>query len=124
SGKTQKGNNLLLEEYYYPTSQGVPWKMAPMVIITTLITHLFGGSAGREGTALQYGGTVAAQFIKFTPLGKQDKRILLLCGIAAGFASLFGSTLACSILDIDMVKLGNIRFRCGGDNQMTALLLK
>lgn len=122
SGKTQKGNNLLLEEYYYPTSQGVPWKMAPMVIITTLITHLFGGSAGREGTALQYGGTVAAQFSKFTPLGKQDKRILLLCGIAAGFASLFGTPLAGAIFAIEMVQLGKIRWRGVGAILATALL--
>lgn len=121
-GNAQKGNNLLLEEYYYPTSAGVPWKMAPMVILTTLITHLFGGSAGREGTAVQYGGTVAAQFNKFTPLGKKDKRILLLCGIAAGFASLFGTPLAGAIFAIEVVQLGKIRWLGVGAILATALL--
>ncbi|PRD56146.1 chloride channel protein [Sphingobacterium gobiense] len=121
-GNAQKGNNLLLEEYYYPTEQGVPWKMAPMVIFTTLITHLFGGSAGREGTAVQYGGTIAAQFGKFVPLGKQDKRILLLCGIAAGFASLFGTPLAGAIFALEMVQLGKIRWRGVGAILATALL--
>ncbi|TYR36297.1 chloride channel protein [Sphingobacterium phlebotomi] len=121
-GNAQKGNNLLLEEYYYPTAQGVPWKMAPMVIFTTLITHLFGGSAGREGTAVQYGGTVAAQFDKFVTLGKQDKRILLLCGIAAGFASLFGTPLTGAIFAMEMVQLGKIRWRGVGAILATALL--
>lgn len=107
----QKGNNLLLEEYYYPTSSSIPWKMAPMVIFATLITHLFGGSAGREGTAVQYGGTVAARFSAFFPLGKQARRILLLCGIAAGFSSLFGTPWAGAIFAIEMVQLGKIRWR-------------
>ncbi|NGM63657.1 chloride channel protein [Sphingobacterium sp. SGR-19] len=110
-GGAQKGNNLLLEEYYNPTTPGIPGKMAPMIILTTLMTHLFGGSAGREGTAVQYGGAIAAQFNKFVPLGKQDKRILLLCGIASGFASLFGTPLAGAIFAIEMVQLGKIRWR-------------
>ena len=109
-GNAQKGNNLLLEEYYYPTSAGVPWRMAPMIVLTTLITHLFGGSAGREGTAMQYGGTVAAQFTRFVHLGKQEKRILLLCGIAAGFASLFGTPWAGAIFAVEVVKLGKKRW--------------
>lgn len=121
-GYAAKGNNLLLDEYYYPTSQGVPWKMAPMVILTTLITHLFGGSAGREGTAIQYGGTVAAQFNQLHSLGKQDRRILLLCGIAAGFASLFGTPLAGTVFAIEMVQLGKIRWKGMAAIIMTALL--
>lgn len=121
-GRAQRGNNLLLEEYYHPTRPGVPWKMAPMVILTTLITHLFGGSAGREGTAIQYGGTVAAQFNKLIPLGKQDNRILLLCGISAGFASLFGTPLAGAIFALEMVSLGKIRWKGIGAILATAFL--
>lgn len=121
-GNAQKGNNLLLEEYYYPTSSSIPWKMAPMVIFATLITHLFGGSAGREGTAVQYGGTVAARFSTFLPLGKQERRILLLCGIAAGFSSLFGTPWAGTIFAIEMVQLGKIRWRGVLSILITALL--
>ena len=56
-----KGNNLLLEEYENP-QQPIPFKMAPLVLIGTLITHLAGGSAGREGTAVQMGGAIADRF--------------------------------------------------------------
>jgi H+/Cl- antiporter ClcA len=56
-----KGNNLLLEEYETPTKT-IPLKMAPLVLLGTIITHLFGGSAGREGTAVQMGGAIADQF--------------------------------------------------------------
>lgn len=121
-GSAQKGNNLLLEEYYHPSVQGIPWKMAPMVILTTLLTHLFGGSAGREGTAIQYGGTVAAQFGKLLSLEKKDKRILLLCGMAAGFASLFGTPLAGALFAMEMVQLGKIRWRGAGAVLAVALL--
>lgn len=121
-GSAQKGNNLLLEEYYHPTKKGIPWKMAPMVIVTTLITHLFGGSAGREGTAVQYGGTIAAQLERFLPISKHEKRILLLCGIAAGFASLFGTPLAGAIFSIEMVRLGRIRWKGIGTILLTAFL--
>jgi H+/Cl- antiporter ClcA len=56
-----KGNNLLLEEYETP-KKTIPLKMAPLVLLGTIITHLFGGSAGREGTAVQMGGAIADQF--------------------------------------------------------------
>ncbi|RYD29865.1 MAG: voltage-gated chloride channel protein, partial [Verrucomicrobiaceae bacterium] len=55
---SEKGNNLLIEEIHQPGG-GVPVRMAPLVLLGTLVTHLFGGSAGREGTAVQMGGSVA-----------------------------------------------------------------
>src|SRR6478609_4750728 len=56
--KIAKGNNLLLEEYNKPEKK-IPFLMAPLVLLGTLITHLFGGSAGREGTAVQMSGSFA-----------------------------------------------------------------
>ncbi|MFD1770724.1 chloride channel protein [Sphingobacterium suaedae] len=109
-GKAQKGNNLLLKEYYHP-DDGIPWKMAPMIILTTLATHLFGGSAGREGTAVQYGATLADQIHKIIRLTKKERRVLLLCGIAAGFSSLFGTPLAGALFALEMVQLGRVRWR-------------
>lgn len=109
-GVAQRGNNLLLEEYYRPDA-GIPLRMAPMIIATTLITHLFGGSAGREGSAVQYGATIANQMRRFVRLSKTQQRILLLCGIASGFSSLFGTPLAGIIFAIEMVQLGRVRWR-------------
>lgn len=120
-GKAQKGNNLLLEEYYHPTT-GIPWKMTPMIIITTLITHLFGGSAGREGTAVQYGGSIADQFGNWFHWTKRERRILMLCGIAAGFSSLFGTPWAGAIFALEVVQIGRLRWHALLPVLCTALL--
>ncbi|RXG18032.1 H+/Cl- antiporter ClcA [Leeuwenhoekiella aestuarii] len=103
-----KGNNLLLEEFHSP-KKVIPFKMAPLVLFGTIATHLFGGSAGREGTAVQIGGAVADQFTKLLKLNDQDRKILLIAGISAGFASVFGTPLAGGIFALEVLILGRIR---------------
>lgn len=78
------GNNLIMDEIHKPGG-GIPARMAPLVLISTVITHLFGGSAGREGTAVQMGGSISALFSKWFKLKHEEKRILLMGGMAAGF---------------------------------------
>ncbi|HAR39399.1 MAG TPA: hypothetical protein DCS09_12950 [Porphyromonadaceae bacterium] len=78
------GNNLVMDEIHKPGG-GIPFRMAPFVLISTVVTHLFGGSAGREGTAVQIGGSVANYFGKIMKLKNEDLRILLMTGVAAGF---------------------------------------
>jgi len=68
--------------------------MAPLVLIGTIITHLFGGSAGREGTAVQMGGSIASTFCRWLKLPAADVRTLLMVGVAAGFGAVFGTPLA------------------------------
>lgn len=97
-----KGNNLLLEEYETP-KKVIPLKMAPFVLIGTLITHLFGGSAGREGTAVQMGGAIADQFSRLFHLDATDRKTLIILGISAGFASVFGTPLAGAIFALEVV---------------------
>ncbi|MCA9091610.1 MAG: chloride channel protein, partial [Planctomycetaceae bacterium] len=80
------GNNLIMEQIHEPGG-GVPARMAPLVLIGTLITHLFGGSAGREGTAVQMGGSMAATLGRWLRLSAEDTRILLMSGVAAGFGA-------------------------------------
>ena len=92
-GDANKGNNLIIEEYHTP-KKTIPFKMFPLVLIGTLTTHLFGGSAGREGTAVQMGGTIADQFTRLFKVDLQDRNILLLMGVSAGFASVFGTPIA------------------------------
>ena len=104
-----KGNNLLLEEYHSP-QKVIPFKMAPLVFIGTVLTHLFGGSAGREGTAVQVGGAIADQFTKVFKLSDSDRKIVLIAGISAGFASVFGTPLAGAIFALEVMVIGRIKF--------------
>lgn len=104
-----KGNNMLLEEYHSP-KKVIPFKMAPLVFLGTILTHLFGGSAGREGTAVQIGGAIADQFTKIFKLNNLDRKIILICGISAGFASVFGTPLAGAIFALEVMIIGRIKF--------------
>lgn len=96
----EKGNNLILEGIYTP-QPALPLRMAPFVLFGTLITHLFGGSAGREGTAVQMGASLAAQLGKRLSLDAATGRILLICGVAGGFASVFGTPLAGAVFSLE-----------------------
>ncbi|HOZ76044.1 MAG TPA: voltage-gated chloride channel family protein [Flavobacterium sp.] len=104
-----KGNNLLLEEFHSP-KQTIPFKMAPLVLFGTLATHFVGGSAGREGTAVQMGGAIADQFTQWLKLKDRDRKIILIMGISAGFAAVFGTPLAGAIFALEVLILGRIRY--------------
>ncbi|SIN75157.1 voltage-gated chloride channel family protein [Chitinophaga niabensis] len=105
----EAGNNLIMEEIHEPGG-GVPARMAPLVLITTLITHLFGGSAGREGTAVQIGGSMAQLLGKWFRLSKEDIRIILMMGIAAGFGAVFGTPLTGAIFALEVIAIGRIKY--------------
>ncbi|MFV8393488.1 voltage-gated chloride channel family protein [Flavobacterium sp. LB2P6] len=105
-----KGNNLLLEEYENP-QKTIPLKMAPLVLFGTLITHLFGGSAGREGTAVQMGGAIADQFTRIFKLDNTDRKTLIILGISAGFASVFGTPLAGALFALEVLYFSKISYK-------------
>lgn len=105
-----KGNNLLLDELY-EEKKPIPLRMTPLVLFGTIITHLFGGSAGREGTAVQMGGSLADQLNKWVSLDSLDRRILLISGVSAGFASVFGTPLAGAIFALEWMHTGQLRWR-------------
>jgi H+/Cl- antiporter ClcA len=105
-----KGNNLLLEEYENP-QKTIPLKMAPMVLVSTLITHLFGGSAGREGTAVQMSGAIADQFKELFKLDNSDRKTLIILGISAGFSSVFGTPLAGALFALEVLYFSKINFK-------------
>ncbi len=105
----EAGSNLIMEKIHEPGG-GVPSRMAPLVLIGTLITHLFGGSAGREGTAVQIGGSIVATFGRWLKLNEADTRILLTSGIAAGFGAVFGTPLTGAIFAIEVLTIGRMSY--------------
>lgn len=106
---SEKGNNLIMDEIHQPGG-GVPKRMAPIVLFATVVTHLFGGSAGREGTAVQIGGSIAQMFGKWFGLNQRDTGIVLTAGIAAGFGAVFGTPLAGAIFALEVLVIGKMKY--------------
>jgi H+/Cl- antiporter ClcA len=108
--EANKGNNQLIEAHHQAQTV-VPLKMAPLVFIGTLLTHLGGGSAGREGTAVQMGGAIAAPFAKWFQLNQEERKTIIIMGVSAGFAAVFGTPLAGAIFALEIMGLRYIRWQ-------------
>jgi H+/Cl- antiporter ClcA/PII-like signaling protein len=104
------GNNLIMEQIHEPGG-GVPSRMAPLVLIGTIITHLFGGSAGREGTAVQMGGSIASTVGRWLGFNQIDTRTLLMSGVAGGFGAVFGTPLTGAFFAVEVLAIGLVDFQ-------------
>ncbi len=105
----ERGNNQILEEIHDP-KRVIPLRMTPLVLLGTVATHFFGGSAGREGTAVQMGGSLADQLTRLFRMRAEQRRILLMAGMSAGFASVFGTPLAGAVFGLEVLAIGKMRY--------------
>jgi H+/Cl- antiporter ClcA len=103
------GNNLVIDSVHDDSPQ-IPLRMAPMVLIGTVLTHLFGGSAGREGTAVQMGASLADLISHRAGVRKETRRQLLAAGVAGGFGSVFGTPIAGTLFGLEVVSLGKMEY--------------
>lgn len=99
-----RGTNFVLASVRENTA--LPLRTAPLVFISTIITHLFGGSAGREGAILQIGGSISYAIGRVMRLDDKDSRVITMCGMAAAFSALFGTPLTAAIFSMEVVSVG------------------
>lgn len=83
---------------------------APLIFVSTALTHLTGGSAGREGAAIQFGGSIASLIGGFFPLDEEDRHVLIMCGMSAAFAALFGTPMAAALFSMEVTSVGTMYY--------------
>lgn len=108
-GAAAQGNNLVIDEVNRSRAT-IPLRMAPLVLLGTVITHLFGGSAGREGTAIQMGASLADSVHRLLGFSPADRRMTLMAGISGGFGSVFGVPVAGAIFGMEVQSVGRIHY--------------
>lgn len=84
----------------------VPFRSAPLIFVSTTLTHLVGGSAGREGAAIQLGGSIGNQLGRWLKLDEEDMHVIVMCGMSAAFSALFGTPMAAAIFAMEVVSVG------------------
>jgi H+/Cl- antiporter ClcA len=110
-GESIKAGNNLVIDTIHDEGPEIPFRMTPMVLIGTVLTHLFGGSAGREGTAVQMGASLSDFLSHRLQLNSELRHQLLAAGVAGGFGSVFGTPIAGAIFGLEFVTLGRIEYR-------------
>ncbi len=98
------GTNLVISAVH--SGDRIPLRMTPSIFISTALTHLFGGSAGREGAALQIGGSIGNALGKLFKFDEKDTHVIIMCGMSAAFSTLFGTPMAAAIFPMEMVSVG------------------
>jgi len=106
--ENDKGTNLVISTLHAESQ--IPFRMAPLIFISTILTHLFGGSAGREGAALQLGGSIGNQLGRWFKLNDEDTRMIVMCGMSAAFSAIFGTPLAAVIFAMEVGSIGIMHY--------------
>lgn len=92
--------------------EGVPFVLAPLIFVSTVITHLLGGSAGREGAALQLGGSIGSNIGKLFRLDSKDMHMVIMCGMSAVFSALFGTPITAAVFALSVISVGIMYYSC------------
>ena len=103
-----KGTDTILSTVH--TEQPIPVRVAPLIFVATVLTHLFGGSAGRIGASLQLGGCLGQKWGRLLHLDKKDQRIMVMCGMSAAFSAIFGTPIAASIFALEVISVGIMHY--------------
>lgn len=117
-GRSAEGNNLIIDSVHglarevqpHDPAKGIPLRMAPLVLVGTVVTHLFGGSAGREGTGIQMSSALTDPLTRVARLSPQDRRIALIASISGGFGAVFGVPMAGTVFGLEVLAVGRIRY--------------
>jgi H+/Cl- antiporter ClcA len=104
-----KGTNEVFQ-MVHAEDKDIPFRMAPLIFVSTVLTHLFGGSAGREGAALQMGGSIGSTLGRLLKLDDADRRVLVMCGMSAAFSALFGTPMAATIFAMEVESVGIMHY--------------
>lgn len=103
-GRQDGGTNQILSTI--KSKDNVPFISAPLIFISTLLTHLTGGSAGREGASIQFGGSIGSWLAKLVHLDETDHHVMIMCGMSAAFAAVFGTPMAAAVFSMEVVSVG------------------
>ncbi len=106
--KNDRGTNMVISSIHSSTE--IPFEMAPLIFVSTVITQLCGGSAGREGAALQLGGSIAYQVGRIIKLNEKDRHIIIMCGMSAAFSALFGTPMAAAVFALEVISIGIMHY--------------
>lgn len=98
------GTNMVLAAVN--AKEEIPTRMTPLIFFSTILSHLFGASVGREGAALQMGASIGSTVARLLKMKEEDKRVLIMTGMAGGFAALFGSPITAAIFSIEVISVG------------------
>lgn len=106
--KKPQGTNIVIASIH--SGEHLPSRMAPLIFVATVLTHLCGGSAGREGAALQFGGSLAASFGRLIHADRKDMNIIIMCGMSAAFSAVFGTPVASALFSMEIVSIGIMQY--------------
>ncbi len=120
--ENDKGTNRIITSVR--TDERIPLRMALLILVSTALTHLSGGSSGREGAALQIGGSIGSFFTKLFKTKKYDTHVVIMCGMSALFSAVFGTPLTAAVFSLEVASVGAMHYGALFPCVLSALIAK